>query len=247
VREAARGIDSQTLANRDGSVAVAAARRRVVLFGGAEDASAWEWDGEAGTWSNRTPAALPEDWPSAYGSAALAFDEPSRTTLLYEGSDQGMWSWNGEAGSWTRLLPDGHDFDGPGSSPSYYALVYDERLAATSLVGDAFGELAVWRFHTAPVDWEGLSIGETDPTAPDFLVAAAAYDRVRGAVIVASDRLTGELWSYRHSDAGWTDETPADPPPSWTSGVEAMSYDAAREVTVFVLGDGHVIERASRP
>jgi hypothetical protein len=69
---------------------------------------------------------------------------------------------------------------------------------------------------------------------------------VRGAIIVASDRLTGELWSYGPSGAGWADETPADPPPSWTSGVEAMSYDAAREVTVLVLGNGHVIERASR-
>jgi hypothetical protein len=124
--------------------------------------------------------------------------------------------------------------------------VYDERLASTSLVGEAFRSLAVWQFRTAPVDWDGPSVGANDPNAPDFLVAAAAYDRVRGAIIVASDRLTGELWSYGPSGAGWADETPADPPPSWTSGVEAMSYDAAREVTVLVLGNGHVIERASR-
>jgi hypothetical protein len=88
-------------------------RGRVLLFGGSNQApDTWEWNGAAGTWTNRTPAPLPTTgWPSARQQHWLAYDSARAKVVLfggyYMGDLQDLWEWDGVAGTWTdrTVLP----------------------------------------------------------------------------------------------------------------------------------------------
>jgi hypothetical protein len=80
------------------------------------------------------------------------------------------------------------------------------------------------------VDVTPCPIPRTWPTDRDGLTTAFDSSRNR-LVMLPHDSSSFDVWD-------WDGRA--------TSGVEAMSYDIAREVMVFVHGDGHVTERASR-
>jgi hypothetical protein len=105
---------------------------RVVLFGGVAtgpDSSAifndlWEYDGAAGTWTNRTPYPLPASWPQARMDHAMAYDPSRGKTVLCGGVTEAnagldeMWDWDSTQGTWTNRTPSPLPTDRPGRCPS---------------------------------------------------------------------------------------------------------------------------------
>ena len=156
-------------ARMEHSMSFDSARGVVVLFGGSlfwggpfvNDL--WEWDGSAGTWTNRTPSPLPDNWPSARASASLCYDTREAATVLFGGStvpcaaggcistggyQNDAWLWNGTDGTWTKPIV-------AGSKPvprAYHGATYDSDRSRMVLfggiddVGDATND--TWEMET---------------------------------------------------------------------------------------------------
>lgn len=238
------------------AMAYDAARRRTFLFGGVSSQGAegrvWEWDGAAGIWTDRTPAPPPASWPSGQALATVSYDPTTRTILMFGGgSDTDTWSWNGASGTWTRRNPSA--FDRP-FSPDAAGLTFDDRLGKNVLIDEEFDALKAWVFDQAKSSWKEAPSG--DAGAPPSLsrrsFSTAAYDQVRGTVLVAGGFAALAIRSYDPVAHQWADETPASVASAWPASVlanspVAITYDVARSTLVVILRDGHVIERPSRP
>jgi len=92
------------------------ARRKIVLFGGFNLGvfgccflgDTWEWDGDAGTWTQRANTGPSPRY------AQLIYDSARRTTVLFGGVTRNVitytalddtWEWDGVAGTWTQRSP----------------------------------------------------------------------------------------------------------------------------------------------
>ena len=91
-----------------------AIRGTVLLFGGWSGIphdDAWEWDGAAGVWTDRTPTPRPAPWPPAVQWGRLGFHDGRGKLLLFAGDalvpamQAIVWEWDGAAGAWADLAP----------------------------------------------------------------------------------------------------------------------------------------------
>jgi hypothetical protein len=129
-----------------------------ILFGGTYNTQAngsrvlddlWEWDGAAGTWTDRTPAVLPPAWPSARFGHAMAFDARRKRGLLFGGTNNGVltdtWEWDAGQRTWTK---------GDATSPpneSSFTMAYDAALDRVFLVGTTGASSgATWQWWGGP-------------------------------------------------------------------------------------------------
>lgn len=159
------------------------ARRVVVLFGGycgtgCALGDTWEFDGAAGTWTQRTPAVSP---PARY-SFGMCHDEQRRRIVLFGGrllSARGndTWEWDGTAGTWTQRSP---------SAPlpaarSAHALAFDAARGRAVLFG---GFTGVWNNETW--EWDGAAWLQRSPANPPagrgFF--GLTHDPVRGRTVL---------------------------------------------------------------
>jgi hypothetical protein len=160
-----------------------AARRVVVLFGGycgtgCALGDTWEWDGAAGTWTQRTPVVSP---PARY-SFGLCYDGHRQRVLLFGGRllstrANDTWEWDGGAGSWTQRTP---------SAPlpaarSAHAMVFDAARGRAVVFG---GFTGVWSNDTW--EWDGSTWQQRAPANPPSPRGfhALAYDDVRGRAVL---------------------------------------------------------------
>jgi hypothetical protein len=85
--------------------------KRTVMYGGYSNASpavdTWEWDGAAGTWTDRK--ATP---PSVFDQFAFTYDTTRGTLFVFGGESYpnggpsaDLWEWNGLGGTWAMRLP----------------------------------------------------------------------------------------------------------------------------------------------
>jgi len=81
-----------------------AARAKVVLFGGyymGDLQDLWEWDGVAGTWTDRTVLPIPANWPSPRHGHAFEYDATQSKVVLFGGlnnsgyTKQDLWERSG--------------------------------------------------------------------------------------------------------------------------------------------------------
>ncbi len=131
-----------------------ASRGRVVLFGGdctngCIAGDTWEWDGSAGTWTQRTPA----NSPGPRYSAGMAYDLHRGVVVLYGGRDArgqlaDTWEWDGGAGTWTQSTP--ATAPGPRST---HGMAYDAGRRRTVMFGGWDG--GRWRGDVW--DWSGTT------------------------------------------------------------------------------------------
>jgi hypothetical protein len=177
------------------AMAYDAARGTVVLFGGQDDAGGyfndtWEWDGLAGTWTNRTPGTLPASWPSGRSLSAMVYDSARGKMMMFGGVANGialqvnqeLWEWDGANGTWTNLTPASIPASWPGNRYGH-SMAYDSAGGVIVLFG---GQVAAnYKFDTW--EWNGTSWTEKTPSA--FSPAprgesSLAYDGARGRTVL---------------------------------------------------------------
>lgn len=170
-------------------------RQRVVMFGGycgtgCALADTWEWDGAAGTWTQRTPATA----PAGRYSFGMCFDDRSQRVLLFGGRllsarAADLWAWDGGAGTWTPLMPAGV-LPAPRST---HRVAFDGARARMVLFG---GFTGVWSNDTW--EWDGIAWQQRSPAgAPSGRgYYGFEYDRARGrCVLFGGDVGTGPVAS----------------------------------------------------
>jgi N-acetylneuraminic acid mutarotase len=217
------------------------ARRVTVLFGGdgyslEPRADTWEWDGAAGTWTQRSAGSS----PSPRWGQAMAYDASRDRVVLFGGyfccyTPSETWEWNGSAGTWAMLSPP--------IQPSWrwgHAMTYDS----------ARQRVVLFSGYTAPADtwdWDGaIWTPRTSTIAPSArFFHGLAYDSARarmvlfGGLYFTRTGTVGRLndtWEWDGTSGAWTQRFPmTHPPPSQYS--LRMIYDAARGKAV-LFGPG---------
>lgn len=198
------------------------ARKKVVMFGGRTyDGSymklrdLWEWDGLAGTWTNRTPLPIPSAWPAARAGAGLAYDPDRSVAILYGGtspSGTDLWEWDGGAGMWTDRTPAMLPAVWP-PSRSDLAFTYDSGRMRALLSGGLGTTVALndtWEWNGTDGTWED----RTDASSPPLAGHALAYDPGAGKAVTlrGSEALpvqSSDTWEWDGTAATWSDATPA--------------------------------------
>jgi hypothetical protein len=211
---------------------------KVVLFGGYDavgrDDETWEWDGAAGTWTQRTPAVK----PSARILHAMGYDSGRGKVVLFGGSDGALddetWEWDGAAGTWTQRTP------AVKPSARYgHAMGYDGARGKVLLFGgyDGARDDETWEWDGAAGTWTQW----TPAVRPSARYQhAMAYDSGRGKVVLfggSDGALDDETWEWDGVAGTWTQRTPAVKPSAriW----HAMAYDVAPgKVVLFGGNDG---------
>ncbi len=180
-------------------------RRRVVLFGGANDLNAlndtWEYDGDTGTW---TQVGIGGPAPSPRRSTTLAYDPHRKRTVLVGGSGSNgqplsdIWEWDGT--TWTEA-----GTLGPNVPRTRVGLTYDpQRRLVTALGGQTFLMFPL----IDPFEWNGTSVDERlPPLAPTQRAGTPlAYDQIHHTVVVlgGADSIGGldDTWVRRFESAG---------------------------------------------
>jgi hypothetical protein len=121
------------------SLAFDSRNSKTVLFGGDSFADLWEWDGQTGTWSNRTPYPLPTNWPSWRYGQGLVYDPSREKIILFGGADKtssinDLWEWDVGTGIWNNLTNKDNSTSWPSPRHSH-GLVYDTYRAKLLIIG----------------------------------------------------------------------------------------------------------------
>jgi hypothetical protein len=221
----------------DAFFAMDEARGRAVLFGGRAItadrrqifyADTWEWDGRA--WTKRA-----SEGPAPRIHGAIGYDATLGAVVMVGGGGRDdvlrdAWKWNGDAGRWDAL-------------PHAFAAGIADALVRTDtssmlLTGapdsapacDGLRRATLWR-----VGADGYSpiAGANAPCFSPVTPAAASRD---GIVMYAGwDGPNHPATTWTWSNGTWRQATGAMPPRRRGA---AMTYDAARRVTVLIGGDG---------
>jgi hypothetical protein len=197
----------------------------------------WEWDGQAGTFTVRSPAAPDADWPATGANgidrnAAMTYDEARDRVVLVGGGAGNPWEFDPGAGTWTR--PSGAGVWNAAAP----ALIYNLREKTTFLVqaeGGGIVELDSWD----PVARSWTRLLTPDPFAPGprwSSATGAVADPISGLLWVAPL----PVWSWQAGATKWTDRSSVAMPP--TSGNPAtggvLVFDERRG-TLVLLGYGN--------
>lgn len=161
-----------------------------------DDGSVWEWEGGAGTWTERTPAT----GPAARRGGALAYDGRAHRTLMFGGragdSDLGdLWAWDGAAGTWVDLTPEPLPAAWP-DARTKAALSFDAAVGRVDLYGginsgdvlltDLWGwDGSAWTDRTIvplPTAWPAEHVG-----------MAMTYDSIQDREVMFGGILSGEV------------------------------------------------------
>ncbi len=234
-------------------------RGTAVLFGGTSAVTPfgdlndiWEWDGAAGTWTQRLPNGDPNS-PGARHDMAMAYDSARGKVVLWGGyggsGPDDTWEWDGSAGSWTHLL----GVNGPASDGGA-RMAYD--AARQKLVlwggGNWTTSSTLWEYDPAGPGWRNQTPAGTLPCGVEDV--GLAYDVARGRTVLfggvgncPGNSYTNEVWD-------WTGN-PVASPGTWTNWTllpssvpigrkaHAVAYDPVRRKVVLYGGatDGGVV------
>jgi hypothetical protein len=129
-------------AHWDHALAYDPIRKVVVLFFGSGVTGAdyksniWEWNGAAGTWTERIPAS---DAPRGRNCPAMAYDETAARTVLVGGMGgigrtmDEVWEWDGGSSTWTSL-----GSAAPMPSRNYHAMAFDAARGKVMVFGGLY-------------------------------------------------------------------------------------------------------------
>jgi hypothetical protein len=124
------------------------ASKGCVAFGGQTLDEVWVWDGQAGTWTQRSKGGA---WPEPRSGAAMTLDEGAGRPLLFGGQAPGgpvdptkgppapptyynqLWQWEGESAQW-RMVDDGKSTSTPAGRTGH-AMAYDSDRSRVVMFG----------------------------------------------------------------------------------------------------------------
>lgn len=187
---------------------------RIVLFGGKGPSvflsDLWEWDGEAGTWTNRSQAPSPGVWPAGRAGSSLAYDAGRGRVVAFGGSTGDAvastylaetWEWDGKAGKWQDRTPGSLPPSWPSARLLAGAAYYGPEKVVVIFGGKAQsgkrqdlwawdGERGSWTDRTPsplPSPWPSTRLG-----------ARLAYDEHRHQIVLYGGEAIGEpaLWEW---------------------------------------------------
>jgi hypothetical protein len=169
----------------------------------------WEWDGEAGTFTQRSPADAGAAWPPAGTSSidpvgAMTYDGKRDRVVLTGPYGQGPWELDPVAGIWTPPSNLAGAF--VGDSP---LLLHSVRDATTFAIGAENGSPATI------MSWD--PIGRAWTTRAAFDSGGPKWDFTRDAAI---DPISGVLWAVSaqvwswQPGGAWTDRSSIATPPN---------------------------------
>jgi hypothetical protein len=227
------------------------ARARTVLFAGYGGSGSfndlWEWNGDAGTWTNRTPATLPAAWPGNRYSLGMTYDADRGRIVLFGGIGlslvsaskvlyDDLWEWDGAAGTWPNRTPDTLPAAWP-SARQFHRLAYDSARKRVVLFGGQAGTSTgflpttalaeTWEWDGAAGTWTNRTPTTLPPAWPEArAIPALAYDSGRNRMMLFGGLGTGavlqDLWEWDGGTGAWTARTQT-PPPASAPGVRAAS------------------------
>jgi hypothetical protein len=194
----------------------------------------WEWDGQTGTFTERTPAGASADWPPGWSTSidatgSMTYDEARDRVVLVGVFGQGPWEWDPIAGVWTPP-PSGTIASVGGPA----LLLHGVRDATTFAVGGASGgtpRIISWdpvaRSWTVRLDFvfdAGPKVG---------LATSGAFDPISGLLWVVSD----PVWSWQVGATMWTNRASVSMPPTSGSPVPAgtLVFDERRGTLVLLV------------
>ena|GEM_PF-1257501 len=212
------------------------ARGKTVLFGGYNlndyFGDTWEWDGAAGTWTQRATTGP----PARYGHGQV-YDSARRKSVLFGGSNSNgffgdTWEWDGAAGNWTQRAP----ITSPWARYVIAGIAYDSARRKTVLFGGSDGNNTfddTWDWDSAAGTWTSRTSG-----APSARWAhGLAYDSARGKMVLFGGRgpggFFGDTWEWNAFQSTWTLRAITGPPARYG---HAIVYDSARRKTVVFGG-----------
>lgn len=206
-----------------------AARGRIVMFAGEVNSpllstETWEWNGTA--WALKVPRT---GSPPARRGHSLTYDSKRHRVIMFGGygADNAFfddtWEWNGTV--WTNISP------ATGNPPSRdrATLAYDAARDRVVLFGGLGGDGSVrsdtWEWNGTA--WKNVTpAGVTNP--PGRVSAAAAYDPVRGRVVlfggITGPTFLADTWEW--NGTAWSDVTPTSSNPDGRAD-HALVFDAA--------------------
>jgi cysteine-rich repeat protein len=205
-----------------------AARRRLVIFGGAFQTGnfnqvargdTWEWDGTGFT-QMFTPIA-----PAARWGSSLVYDPVRRRSVLFGGGSGGQevtsdtWEWDGE--TWTLLAP-------PTLPPRRQgaASAWDPERDRVVIAGGRSGMQTLddmW-------EWDGVTWTQVATTLPARAFGAMTYDPQRGVMVLVAgqnaDSTIADTWERRGGQ--WMSIAPSPAqlrlPVSAYDGVDVLTF-----------------------
>jgi hypothetical protein len=200
-----------------------AARKRVVLFGGANAfQDQWEWDGT--TW---TQVAIPNGPPGRYGHA-MTYDTLRQRVVLHGGQPHPLalfndiWEWDGNV--WKQ--------GNPSIKPGYrtqHTICYVGSLHRVVLVWDN----SLW-------EWDGVNWKQTiiPGSTPNQNLPTQTMDIARQKVVQLGSSYNETTWEWDGSKMAWSS---TDPPvsPSPRAHLHSMTYDSTRRRIVLFGGAAH--------
>jgi len=220
-----------------------AARGKLVLFGGNDGSNrqdTWEWDGAAGTWTERTPSG-PK--PSARYDHAMEYDSARGRVVMFGGYDgnvkQDIWEWDGATGTWTDRTPAGTK---PTARQSP-AIAYDSaRGRVVVFGGTGLGNWQdTWEWDGTTGTWTERTLSGEKPSARQY--HAMTYDRGRGRVLLFGGSYMQDTWEWDGVSGIWTERVISGAKPSVRQG-HTVAYDSARGRVV--LFGGSYLDGAER-
>jgi hypothetical protein len=166
------------------------ARDKTVLFGGWTSTNnfpiyddLWEWDGDSGTWTDRTPSPRPAAWPKARYHHAMVYDSQRQRTVLFGGYVGGplandIWEWDGAA--FVNRTPSPLPAGWPPPRDEH-AVAYDPVRARMLVFGGYHPILGdTWEWNGATNDW-----GQVDAPGPSPRRGATmAFDARRQVAVM---------------------------------------------------------------
>jgi hypothetical protein len=188
-------------------------RGKVVLFGGFRNdiggvsSDLWEWDGAAGTWTNRKRASSAAAWPSARDGTSLVFDGARNRAILFGGFDNAggtfadVWEWDGTSGTWSNRTPAAPTAPWP-EARSNHAAVFDVHRDTMVVFGGASGGAVgadLWEWSGTSGTWiERVPATASTPWPSARAAHAMAYDAKRfTAMLFGGSPLNDDLWAWQ--------------------------------------------------
>ncbi|HOW51119.1 MAG TPA: kelch repeat-containing protein [bacterium] len=241
--------DIKPVARTHHALAYDRVRGKVVLFGGYSNGyrqDTWEWDGTAGTWTNRTPSPIPSSWPAARARHALAYDSARSKVVLFggdssDGHRQDIWEWDGATGTWANRTPAPIPSSWP-TARAPHTLAYDIARNKIVLFGgyDNTFKQDTWEWDGATGTWANRAPSPVPPLWPSVRAYhALAYDNARSKVVLFGgtdydNKL--DTWEWNGSLGTWTNRTPSPIPSNWPAARNGhdLAYDSVRnKVSLF--------------
>ena len=168
----------------------------------------WEWDGNAMTWTDRTPPAT-TNVPSGRQYPVMAYDEGRQKLFLYDGMPYGssmsaFWEWDPTSAGWTSRDT------GDSLNYGYYNYVaYDSIRRREVILPDSqkssSSSLQTWELDAKGPTWYVRSLSSSPGTRYG---AAMAFDKARGVVVFfGGQNMTGSIgstdtWEYTVTSLG---------------------------------------------